>query len=97
VLPLGCDLRKHVWSSIRPKRKRSGRSIGAIWRLGCVWLFNYGLDRDGMVSKPRSSRSGARPKGSSFSRGALYAVLSNPLYIGSAIARPLSGAAPGHH
>jgi class 3 adenylate cyclase len=50
--------------------------------LGCVRLLKDELDQDGAVSKPRSSGNGARPKGYPFSRGALYALLSNPLYIG---------------
>jgi site-specific DNA recombinase len=35
-----------------------------------------------VVSKVRSSGNGAPPRGNSFSRGALYVVLRNPLYIG---------------
>ena len=40
------------------------------------------LDRDGVVSKIRVSRKGTRSGGQSFSRGALYELLSNPIYIG---------------
>jgi site-specific DNA recombinase len=40
------------------------------------------LDRDGVVSKIRVSRKGNRSGGQSFSRGALYELLSNPIYIG---------------
>ncbi len=40
------------------------------------------LDRDGVVSKIRVSRKGIRSGGCSFSRGALYEMLSNPVYIG---------------
>jgi site-specific DNA recombinase len=40
------------------------------------------LDRDGVVSKIRVSRKGIRSGGRSFSRGALYELLSNPIYIG---------------
>ena len=39
-------------------------------------------DRDGVVSKIRVSRKGIRSGGLSFSRGALYELLSNPIYIG---------------
>jgi hypothetical protein len=37
---------------------------------------------DGVVSKIRVSRKGIRSGGRSFSRGALYELLSNPIYIG---------------
>ncbi len=40
------------------------------------------LDRDGVVSKIRVSRKGNRSGGQSFSRGALYELLSNPIYVG---------------
>ena len=40
------------------------------------------LQRDGIVSKVRIARSGKRSGGKPFSRGALYALLSNPVYIG---------------
>jgi site-specific DNA recombinase len=40
------------------------------------------LDRDGVVSKIRVSRKGNRSGGQSFSRGTLYELLSNPIYIG---------------
>src|SRR5467141_1018698 len=40
------------------------------------------LDRDGVVSKIRVSSKGIRSGGQSFSRGALYELLSNPIYIG---------------
>ena len=48
--------------------------------LGCVRLLKQELDRRGMVSKLRAV-NGTRPR-YSFSRGALYVLLSNPLYIG---------------
>jgi hypothetical protein len=47
-----------------------------------VRLYKNALDRRGVVSKLRRPDSGARLRGYPFSRGALYAVLSNPLYIG---------------
>jgi DNA invertase Pin-like site-specific DNA recombinase len=50
--------------------------------LGSVRLLKHDLDRRGIVSKIRISKSGARSGGSSFSRGALYALLANPIYMG---------------
>ena len=50
--------------------------------LGCVRLLKEELDRRGVSSKSRCLANGVRQKGYSFSRGALYVVLSNPLYVG---------------
>ena len=50
--------------------------------LGSVRLLKHDLDRRGIVSKIRVSKNGRRSGGRSFSRGALYELLANPLYIG---------------
>jgi hypothetical protein len=50
--------------------------------LGCVRLLKEDLDRHGILSKRRTSKSGVESGGHSFSRGALYALLSNPIYVG---------------
>jgi len=49
---------------------------------GSVRKLKKDLDGDGIVSKIRVSRKGIRSGGGSFSRGALYELLSNPIYIG---------------
>jgi site-specific DNA recombinase len=51
-------------------------------KVGSVPKLKKDLDRDGVVSKIRVSRKGIRSGGKSFSRGALYELLSNPIYIG---------------
>jgi site-specific DNA recombinase len=50
--------------------------------LQSVRLLRDELDRRGIVSKIRISKSGNRTGGKVFSRGALYELLSNPIYIG---------------
>jgi site-specific DNA recombinase len=50
--------------------------------VGSVPRLKKDLDRDGVLSKIRVSRKGIRSGGLSFSRGALYELLSNPIYIG---------------
>ena len=50
--------------------------------LGSVRLLKQELDQQGVVSKVRLSRKGSNSGGKSFSRGALYELLSNPIYIG---------------
>jgi len=46
-----------------------------------VRLLKDDLDRRGIISKIRLSRNGNRSGGKAFSRGALYELLSNPVYI----------------
>ena len=50
--------------------------------LGSVRLLKQELDQTGIRSKERARRDGSRIGGQPFSRGALYALLSNPIYIG---------------
>jgi site-specific DNA recombinase len=50
--------------------------------LRSVRLVQDELNRRGIVSKIRISKSGNRTGGKPFSRGALYELLSNPVYIG---------------
>jgi site-specific DNA recombinase len=50
--------------------------------LGSVRLLQQELKQKGLLSKIRVSRKGVRVGGKSFSRGALYELLSNPIYIG---------------
>jgi site-specific DNA recombinase len=59
------------------------RSIFRLYQeLGCVRLLKEDLDRRGILSKRRTSKGGIESGGHSFSRGALYALLSNPIYVG---------------
>jgi site-specific DNA recombinase len=63
-------------------------------KTGSVPKLKKELDRDGVVSKIRVSRKGIRSGGLSFSRGALYELLSNPIYIGEIHKRERD---PGQH
>jgi site-specific DNA recombinase len=51
-------------------------------KTGSVPKLKKSLDRDGILSKIRVSRKGNKSGGKSFSRGALYELLSNPIYVG---------------
>ena len=64
-------------------------------RLGSVRLLKRALDRDGVCSKQRVSASGRESGGRSLSRGALYNLLSNPIYIGEI--RHKGTSYPGQH
>ena len=50
--------------------------------LGCVAALKAELDGEGIVSKLRVSRTGKTSGGRPYSRGALYELLQNRLYIG---------------
>jgi DNA invertase Pin-like site-specific DNA recombinase len=63
--------------------------------LGCVRLLKAELDREGIKSKSRTGRNGLPFGGGSFSRGALYTLLRNPLYVGEIRHRDLTY--PGNH
>ena len=95
VVPLGYDLRERRLVSNQAEAELVRQIFRRYLQLGSVRLLKDELERRGMVSKPRSSGNGARPKGYPFSRGALYAVLSNPLYIGEVRHRGVRY--PGQH
>ena len=81
---------------INPAEAEVVRQVfGRYLDLGCVRLLKEELNRRGVVSKSRTSANGNRQKGYSFSRGALYVVLSNPLYIGEVRHRGVRH--PGQH
>jgi site-specific DNA recombinase len=63
--------------------------------LGSVRLLKHELDDRGITSKVRMSRKGSKCGGSSFSRGALYELLANPIYIGEV--RHRKERYPGRH
>ena len=64
-------------------------------QLGCVRRVKAALDRQGIRSKTRMGRDGKPFGGGSFSRGALYTLLRNRLYIGEVSHR--GKAYPGEH
>ncbi len=94
-VPLGydvCDRRIVI-------EEREAETVRHVFRryqeLGCVRLLKEDLDRRGVVSKRRISKTGIASGGHSFSRGALYALLSNPIYVGEIRHKKLRH--PGQH
>ena len=63
--------------------------------LGCVSALKAELDAQGVVSKVRTSRTGKTSGGLPYSRGALYELLQNRLYIGQTNHK--QQAFPGEH
>ena len=63
--------------------------------LGSVRLLKEELDRNGVRSKLRTAKNGGQSGGKSFSRGALYTLLGNPIYVGEV--RHKGTRHPGQH
>jgi site-specific DNA recombinase len=82
ITPLGYQV-KHRKLIIDPAEAETVRIIFRRYlELGSVRLLRDALDRQGIRSKVRIYGDGTRAGGNSFARGALYALLSNPIYIG---------------
>jgi site-specific DNA recombinase len=93
--PLGYDVvdRRLV---INPKEAEAVKLIYETYlQLGSVRLLKEQLEREGIISKIRTSKTGSQTGGCSFSRGALYELLANPLYIGEV--RHKKERHPGQH
>src|SRR5438552_3120505 len=82
LVPLGYDLRDHELV-INPAGAEMIRTLFRLYReLGTVRRVKEAADRLGLVTKQRQQRSGRLTGGEPFTRGHLYKILSNPLYIG---------------
>jgi DNA invertase Pin-like site-specific DNA recombinase len=64
-------------------------------RLGCVMKLKNYLERERIRSKVRISKTGHTSGGATYSRGALYHLLNNRIYIGEIVHRGQSY--PGQH
>ncbi len=93
--PLGYDAvgRK---LEINPAEADLVRNIYARYlELGSVYTLKAELDAQGVVSKRRVKKTGAEEGGQPFSRGALFQLLKNPLYVGQV--RHKDKVHPGQH
>src|SRR5260370_4704754 len=82
LVPLGYDVRDRHLVVNQPEAATVHEIFRCYQELGCVRLLKAELDRRGLRSKVRIANNGVRSGGNSFYRGALYAVLRNPIYIG---------------
>ena len=81
---------------VNHKEARTVRRIfQAYLRLGCASQLKDYLDRKGIRSKARISSAGRASGGVPYSRGALYHLLNNRVYIGEIVHRGMSH--PGLH
>lgn len=82
ALPLGYDVKDKALV-VNEQEAKSIKAISAEYlALGSVRALSKRLDELGIVSKHRTDRHGRATGGTSFSRGALYNILRNPIYIG---------------
>jgi site-specific DNA recombinase len=82
TLPIGYDLRERKLVVNKTEAKTVQHIFGSYLELSSVRLLKRDLDRRGIVSAAKASRKGNVRGGKSFSRGALYSLLSNPTYVG---------------
>jgi DNA invertase Pin-like site-specific DNA recombinase len=95
VAPLGYDLRDRCLI-VNEAEAATVKLIYELYlKLGSVRLLKHELDRRGVISKVRVSRKASTSGGLPFSRGALYELLANPVYIGQV--RQRRQVHPGQH
>src|SRR6266436_6001624 len=81
-VPLGYDAHERILI-INPAEAETVRRIIALYReLGCVRRVKEEADRLGLRTKRSTTANGTERGGKSFSRGHIYTLLSNPIYIG---------------
>jgi DNA invertase Pin-like site-specific DNA recombinase len=95
VVPLGYDLEdRHLVPN--PAEAEHVKDIyRAYLKLGCVTKLQENLEQRGILSKRRMSRTGRASGGASYSRGALYLILHNRIYLGEITHKGASY--PGQH
>lgn len=80
--PLGYDVQERKLVINQAEAETVRMIFRRYQELGCVRRLKQDLDRRGVVSKSRVAKNKRRSGGCSFSRGALYTLLANPIYIG---------------
>lgn len=95
VVPLGYDLEdRHL--VLNAAEAEQVRGIYQTYlRLGCVTKLQKHLEEAGIRSKKRISRTGRTSGGAVYSRGALYLMLHNRIYLGEIVHKQKSF--PGQH
>jgi DNA invertase Pin-like site-specific DNA recombinase len=94
-VPLGYDLKERQLIVNEEEAAAVRHIFERYCVLRCVRLLKSELDAAGIRSKRRGSASGRMSGGTAFSRGALYALLQNRLYLGEAVHK--GKAYPGQH
>jgi site-specific DNA recombinase len=95
VVPLGYELHDRNLV-VRPPDADAVKQIFELYlKLGCVSRLKAYLEHQGMHSKKRISRTGRASGGAVYSRGALYGMLQNRIYLGEITHKGSSY--PGQH
>jgi site-specific DNA recombinase len=81
-VPLGYDVENRKLVVNREEAKTVKLIYQRYLDLGCVRLLQQELETQRIYSKLRVSQACKRSGGRSFSRGALYTLLANPIYVG---------------
>jgi site-specific DNA recombinase len=82
TVPLGYDLKERKLIASPKEAKIVLRLLHSYLELGCVSKLKARLDQEGIKSRVRISAAGNRSGGTSYSRGALYKILQNRIYLG---------------
>jgi site-specific DNA recombinase len=82
TIPLGYDLKERKLIVNPKEEKFVVRVFNLYLELGCVSKLKIRLDQERVKSKVRISATGNRSGGASYSRGALYDILQNRIYLG---------------
>src|ERR1700686_1588548 len=82
LVPLGCEVRDRQLVINEAEATTVRHIFTRYCELGSVRLLKEELDRNGVRSKVRVSKAGVESGGQAFSRGALYTLLRNPIYVG---------------
>jgi hypothetical protein len=93
--PLGYDIRERRLIVNSAEAARVKHIFERFLALGSVRRLQEELARTELRSKLRLNRDGTRAGGCRFSRGAIYKLLANPIYVGEVPHRSLSH--PGQH
>ncbi|WP_047492319.1 recombinase family protein [Terriglobus sp. TAA 43] len=95
VVPLGYDLHDRRLIVQEEEAARVRQIFNLYLELGCVTKLQGRLDELGIRSKKRLSRKGRSSGDAAFSRGALYELLKNRIYLGEI--RHKDKCYPGQH
>src|ERR1700692_3915759 len=95
LVPLGYEVRDRQLAVVESEALTVRHIFQRYCKLGSVRLLKEDLDRDGLRSKLRIASNGSRSGEKSFSRGALYTLLRNPIYVGEI--RHKGARYPGQH
>jgi site-specific DNA recombinase len=82
LVPLGYEVRERQLVISEAEATTVRHIFTRYCEFGSVRLLKEELDRNGVRSKIRVSKDGVESGGQAFSRGALYTLLRNPIYVG---------------